>query len=79
MNKKSDTLDFNSEQEEFAEMNFLKGYDVPVVSQGEIRELCDTVGLYLPQKRSSILDLRFWKLAFFEMTGKSPLFCCAVP
>jgi hypothetical protein len=78
--RKSDALDFNLEQEEFTEINFLKGYDVPVVSRSEIQELCDTVGSYLPQKRTSTLDLRFWKLAYFEMTGKSPLFwlCCAI-
>ncbi len=78
--KKSNSLDFIQDQEEFMEMNFLKGYDVPVVSLGEMRELCDIAGSYLPQKRTSTLDLRFWKLAFFEMTGKSPLFwlLCAI-
>ena len=78
--KKPDALNFNLEQEDSTGMNLQNGYDVPVVSQGEIRELCDTVGAYLPQRRNSISDLQFWKIAFFEMTGKSPLFwmCCAI-
>lgn len=78
--KKSDALNFNLEQEDSIGRNLLNGYDVPVISQDEIRELCDTVGAYIPQSKTSIFDMQFWKIAFFEMTGKSPIFwmCCAV-
>ena len=78
--KKPDALNFNLEQEDSTGMNLLNRYNAPVVSQDEIRELCDTVGAYLPQRRTSIFDLQFWEIAFFEMAGKSPIFwmCCAV-
>lgn len=78
--KKPDALNYNLDQEDSTGMNLMNGYDVPVVSQNEIRELCNTVGAYLPQRRTSICDFQFWKIALFEMTGKSPLFwmCCAI-
>ena len=81
MNEKGpDALNFNSKLDDSAKTDLRNGYHVPVVSQDEIRELCDTVGAYLPQRRIPIFDLQFWKIAFFEMTGKSPLFwmCCAI-
>jgi len=77
---KPGVLDLNADQEDLTAVKLLNKYQVPVTSQDEIRELCDIAGSYLPQKQSYIMDLRFWKIAFFEMTGKSALFwmCCAV-
>ena len=81
MNKKeSNVSDLNLDKEELKVINFLKEYDVPAASKNEIHEFCDTAGTYLPQRPVSVWELRFWKIVFFEMTGKSPLFwmCCAV-